>query len=118
MLCRRTEVAEDAEIPADFSSSSMKGISSSLELEKLEASEDDSLKVKPQEKPNPAAAMASVLRELQLDDWEIKAGEIEIVLDPDGSQSCLGQGAFGQVRAFTYTSDIYTYHRADFTGWL
>ena len=46
---------------------------------------------------DPAAAMSAVLRELQLDDWEIKASELEIVRNADGSQCCLGQGAFGQV---------------------
>ena len=42
-----------------------------------------------------------MLQELQLDDWEIKPDEIEIMRSPDGSLCQLGAGAFGQVCSFT-----------------
>ena len=39
-----------------------------------------------------------VMQELQLDDWEIKPNEIDIMVNADRSQCQLGHGAFGQVR--------------------
>ena len=44
-----------------------------------------------------AAAMSAVIKELQLDDWEIKPNEIEIMKEPNGEQCKLGEGAFGSV---------------------
>ena len=38
-----------------------------------------------------------VMQDLQLDNWEIKPSELEIMTNADGSQCQLGHGAFGQV---------------------
>ncbi len=73
---------------------------SRIEDLKLESPQLADPKEQPEEEASPAAAMSKVLRELQLDDWEIKAGEIELIMNPDGSQACLGHGAFGQVRCY------------------
>ncbi len=45
-----------------------------------------------------AAAMSAVIKQLQLDDWEIKPHEIDIMLDSRGQACLLGEGAFGAVR--------------------
>ena len=45
----------------------------------------------------PADILSGILRELQLSDWEIKAGELDILTNSDGSRALLGAGGFGQV---------------------
>ena len=53
----------------------------------------------PERQKAPAAALTEILRELQLDDWEIRPSEIEIMSNADGMPALLGKGAFGQVQA-------------------
>lgn len=45
----------------------------------------------------PADILSGILKDLQLSDWEIKAAELEIMKNSDGSNAILGAGAFGQV---------------------
>ena len=49
-------------------------------------------------KPTQPAGLSNALRMMQLDDYEIKPSEIEIMTKLDGSPSTLGRGAFGEVR--------------------
>ncbi len=43
------------------------------------------------------AGLSQVLRMMQLDDYQIKPSEIEIMTNLDGSPATLGRGAFGEV---------------------
>ena len=51
-------------------------------------------------KPTQPAGLSNALRMMQLDDYEIKPSEIEIMTNLDGSPSTLGRGAFGEVSMF------------------
>ena len=46
-----------------------------------------------------AEVLSQLLRDLKLDDWEIRPAELEWETQEDGSPVLLGKGAFGQVRA-------------------
>lgn len=51
-------------------------------------------------KCGPCPGLSSAMRMMQLDDYEIKPSELEIMVNLDGSPHVLGRGAFGQVHAF------------------
>ena len=48
------------------------------------------------------AGLSQVLRAMQLDDYQIKPDEIEIMTNLDGSPATLGRGAFGEVKMHTF----------------
>ena len=50
-------------------------------------------------KQSQAPGLSHVLRMMQLDDYQIKPSEIEIMTNLDGSPATLGRGAFGEVRS-------------------
>ena len=54
-------------------------------------------------KPSRALGMTNALHLLQLDDYEIKPSEIEVMLNLDGSPAILGRGAFGEVSMMMLT---------------
>lgn len=49
------------------------------------------------DRPKRSAGISEALRMMQLDDYEIKPTEIEIITNLDGSPCLLGRGAFGEV---------------------
>ena len=50
-------------------------------------------------KNKPALGLSMVLRQMQLDDYEIKPSEIEMMTKLDGAPAILGRGAFGEVQS-------------------
>ena len=95
MTCRHTD-AQPADAPAgrfDPDAATSSNMLTSLTSQQFHGGSSTSFK----DKPSQPAGLSDALRMMQLDDYEIKPSEIEIMTNLDGSPSTLGRGAFGEV---------------------
>ncbi|KAK9836640.1 hypothetical protein WJX74_005022 [Apatococcus lobatus] len=95
--------AQPADAPAgryDPDAASSTNVLTSLTSQQFHGGSSTSFK----DKPTQPAGLSNALRMMQLDDYEIKPSEIEIMTNLDGSPSTLGRGAFGEVFKARYNS--------------